>query len=129
MELHQIDPLTDSRWRTLVERHPRASIFHTVPWLESLRRTYGYRPIAFTTSPPGEELRDGLAFCRVESCLTGRRLVSLPFSDHCDPLLDDGADLSPFFLAIEQAVREENIRYVELRPEHAIEGTTSLHRS
>jgi hypothetical protein len=40
-----------------------------------------------TTAPPGEELHDGLAFCRIDSRLTGARLVSLPFADHCEPLV------------------------------------------
>ena len=36
-----IDPLADARWDELVERHPRASVFHTRGWLEALKRTYG----------------------------------------------------------------------------------------
>jgi hypothetical protein len=34
-----IDPLTDARWEVFLQRHPRASIFHTPRWLEALRRT------------------------------------------------------------------------------------------
>jgi hypothetical protein len=29
-----------------------------------------------------------LVFCRVRSWLTGRRSISLPFSDHCEPLVE-----------------------------------------
>ena len=38
-----------------------------------------------------------LVFCRIHSWLTGRRLVSLPFSDHCEPLYDSEEELQ--FLA------------------------------
>ena len=48
------DPLTDRRWPTLVGEHPLASVFHTQEWLEALRRTYGYAPVAYTTSPATE---------------------------------------------------------------------------
>ena len=50
MRFYQIDPTKDARWAELVERHPKASVFHTVGWLKTLRRTYGYEPVAFTTS-------------------------------------------------------------------------------
>jgi hypothetical protein len=77
-----IDPLNDIRWTRFVETHPRASLFHSVPWLQALQRTYRYEPLVYTRCPQGQDLTDGIAFCRVESWLTGRRLVSLPFSDH-----------------------------------------------
>lgn len=35
--LYGIDVVNDPRWITLVSRHPHASIFHTVEWLEALR--------------------------------------------------------------------------------------------
>src|SRR5712691_8690190 len=50
--VHEIDPLRDLRWQALIDRHPNASVFQTTGWLEALRLTYGYEPVAFTTSPP-----------------------------------------------------------------------------
>src|SRR6266480_325738 len=85
---YQLDPTRDSRWAELVERHPRASVFHSVGWLKALQRTYKYEPAAFTTSSSAGDLKNGLVFCHINSWLTGRRLVSLPFSDHCEPLCD-----------------------------------------
>jgi len=70
----------------LAESPPRASVFHSRGWLEALKRTYGYEPIVLTTTPDGP-LSNGLVLCRVKTWLS-RRLVSLPFSDHCDPLLN-----------------------------------------
>jgi len=113
---YQFDPLLDPRWGKLVEKHPRASVFHTVAWLRSLRSTYGYEPVAFTTSPPTGELKNGLVFCRVDSWLTGRRLVSLPFSDHCEPLYDSCDDLNFLLRYLQSARDHENWRYLEVRP-------------
>ena len=65
-----IDPLLDDRWPQLIARHPNASVFHTRGWLEGLRATYGYDPIAFTTSAPTETLTNAVLFCMVRSWLT-----------------------------------------------------------
>jgi hypothetical protein len=71
-------------------------------------------------------LSSGLVFCYVNSWLTGKRLVSLPFSDHCEPLVDDGADLHSILSAMEQELRQRKFSYIEIRPIGKIEHTTSL---
>src|SRR5450759_5245704 len=109
--VYQIQPLQDLRWAELVDKHPRSSVFHTVAWLEALHRTYRYQPIVYTTSPPGSSMEDGLVLCRVTSWITGRRLISLPFSDHCDPLCGDAGDELVFVSAMEQTLHREKLRY------------------
>ena len=116
MEIHQIDPTKDARWTAFVERHPRASIFHTQGWLQALRHTYGYETVAFTTSPPTGELQNGLVFCHVDSWLTGRRLVSLPFSDHCEPLCDSAEELNFLVRFLQCAAERHGWKYLEIRP-------------
>ena len=111
-----LDPLTDTRWDDLVERHPRASVFHSRGWLEALKRTYGYEPIALTTTAQGP-LANGLVLCRVRAWMS-RRLVSLPFSDHCDPLVDRPDDLSAMLEFLRGEVEGGRYRSFELRPPH-----------
>ena len=115
MSVYEIDPLHDPRWPDLLERHPQASVFHTQAWLASLRHTHGYEPVAFTTTGPGAPLRNGWVFCRIRSLLTGRRLVSLPFSDHCDPLLENPEDLEEMSCSLKRSREEDHCRYVEYR--------------
>ena len=112
--VHEIDPLADARWDQLVALHPNASIFHTRAWLEVLQRTYRYRPVAYATTR-GTQLEEAVVFCRVESRLTGRRLVSLPFSDHCQPLAS-GAALDAILAHVREQQQRAGLRYVELRP-------------
>jgi hypothetical protein len=109
-------------------KHPRASVFHTVAWLKALRQTYGYEPIVYTTSAPGEDLQNGLVFCRINSWLTGHRLVSLPFSDHCEALVDKAADLQGLITFLQRRFAEESWRYVEMRPLNGPSGTNSIFR-
>src|SRR5271165_3889126 len=104
--IYDLDPLQDPRWEDFLERHPQASVFHTMGWLEALRRTYGYEPCVVTTAAPGEDLRNGIVFCRVKSWLTGNRAVSLPFTDHCQPLVGSAENLA----ALVGALREEQTR-------------------
>jgi Acetyltransferase (GNAT) domain len=116
MRFYQIDPTLDPRWADFVERHPNASVFHSVGWLKALRSTYGYEPVVLTTSPSDEKLKNGLVLCRVRSWLTGNRLVSLPFSDHCEPLCDSVPELNSLLRHLQTASGNERSKYVEIRP-------------
>jgi len=114
--VHTLDPLSDPRWDDLVSRHPRASVFHQRAWLEALKITYGYIPVVFTLSGGSSELKNGLLFCRVNSWLTGRRLVSLPFSDHCEPLCDSTEELKTLLRHTQDGMNSREWRYMEIRP-------------
>jgi hypothetical protein len=91
-------------------------VFHTPGWLEALRRTYGYEPVAYTTTPPGVELTNGIVLCRVSSRITGRRMVSLPFSDHCEPLVERCDELETLLHSVQLDRTREGWGYVEIRP-------------
>jgi hypothetical protein len=119
VSVYRVDPIRDPRWQRLLLHHPDASIFHTPGWLEALRRTYGYQPIAVTTSPPGRELADGLVLCHVKSWVTGRRLVSVPFADHCEPLVDGPDELNHLLSSPIRDVEKQNLKYLEIRPTSA----------
>jgi len=124
-----IEPLKDARWEIFLAKHPRASVFHSSPWLEALRRTYGFQPIVYTTTPLGRDLENAMVFCRVESWLTGRRLVSLPFSDHCEPLVDTSEDQNVLTAALERELEKERWSYLEVRPLGPFEMVTPLTRT
>jgi predicted N-acyltransferase len=70
-----------------------------------------------------------VVFCQINSWLTGRRLVSLPFSDHCQPLVDRREDLQALMAGLEQEVKKENWRYIEMRPLMPLEVDTNLLKS
>ena len=127
-QIYKIDPLVDERWLRLVERHPGASVFHTAGWLEALRGTYGFQPIVFTTTPPGQDIENGMAFCRIRSVLSGERLVSLPFSDHCEPLVD-GDELEYLVSALKGGLGAGKPRSIEIRPVTAPAGLLAELRS
>lgn len=116
MDVYSFDPLEDSRWTELIGRHPNASVFHTSAWLRALRRTYHFTPIAFTTSRPTGELKNALVVAAIRSRLTGRRLVSLPFSDHCQPLVESLDEFRALCSSVLRHRAQGHWRYVEMRP-------------
>jgi CelD/BcsL family acetyltransferase involved in cellulose biosynthesis len=128
---YAVDPLGDPRWDRFLASHPRASLFHSSGWLRALAKTYGYRPVAYTTCAPGEPLRNAAVCCEVESWLTGRRLVSLPFSDHCEWLVasDQRDDERAICGALETAITAEGWRYLEIRPLRPVSTPIWLSRS
>jgi len=115
MDIHIINPLIDSRWDDLVVRHARSSAFHQRGWCEALARTYGYQPFALTSAVADEPLKDGVVLCPVSSWLTGTRWVSLPFSDHCEPLLRDLSDWPRFVEWLCKQCDQQRLKYVEFR--------------
>ena len=124
----RIDPLHDARWEPFVQAHSRASVFHSSAWLRALSRTYGYQPVVLTTARSNQNLESAVVFCQIESWLTGRRLVSLPFSDHCEPLLHSEDDPQLFATALQEEARKRNWWYIEMRPLTPFEISTSLSR-
>lgn len=116
MKVYTFNPLEDPRWPEFIDGHARASIFHTQGWLGALRRTYGYEPIVCTTSPPTERLTNGIVFCLIRSWLTGCRMVSLPFADHCEPLVEREEDRKELLGFLKFVLEKDKLKYVELRP-------------
>lgn len=119
-----IDPVADSRWGEFIQRHPRASVFHTPEWLTALQRTYGYAPAAFSLSGPGQPIQEAILFCLVKSWLVGPRLVSLPFSDHAEPLVCTQENLVRLLAFFERGTAEGKWQSVELRPPSSANGFT-----
>jgi CelD/BcsL family acetyltransferase involved in cellulose biosynthesis len=122
MLTYTLNPLTDRRWEALLHRHPSASVFHTPGWLRALQQTYGYEPVVMTTCPPQVELTNGVALCHVKSILTGSRWVSLPFSDHCEPLAGGATELDGLLSSIDRVRVSSRYKYAELRQLHVSPG-------
>jgi CelD/BcsL family acetyltransferase involved in cellulose biosynthesis len=85
--LVRIDPRTDPLWSQLLERQ-RDSLFHSGLWLEVLHRTYQMDIQANLLLNDAAEPEAGIHYCAI-SDIRGERIISLPFSDYCDPLVSN----------------------------------------
>ena len=128
MDPVRLDPRADDRWMDLLGRAPQTLAFHHPAWLALLADQYGYRCEAVALAEPGGRLVAGLPICRVESRLTGRRLVALPFSDLCPPLV--AADAPPAAAgALADAVRAAQAEAgLTLEVRGPLDGATDANR-
>ena len=117
VEDNKIDTfLSDPRLSAFVEQQTMEPLYYRQAWLELITRLYGYSMIPLITTNTTGQITGFLPLCSIQSPLTGRRLVALPFSDYC-PLLatDDGIASNLIDQAIHLA-RQQKVNYLELRP-------------
>lgn len=84
-------------------------------WLNLIQTIYGYTVTRLEVHGADGALRGYLPVCVLNSPLTGRRVVSLPFSDVCGLV---ASDTSAAHQLLDQAIelgRKHRARYVELR--------------
>ncbi len=113
-DLVVVNPLEHSKWDALLADHPEAHVFHGTAWARVLHETYGHKSVCICRFRGGQ-LKQLLPLMEVSSPLTGRRGVSLPFSDFCSPLTSDTGDLGPLYEYATKCGRERNWRYIECR--------------
>jgi CelD/BcsL family acetyltransferase involved in cellulose biosynthesis len=99
LDIVDIDPLADPRWSQLL-RLDAAGLFHAPPWLRALSDAYGFEPRAYLAVDPQGVPQGGVAYCKVADAL-GPRVLSLPFSDACDPLLASDKAWPALFAALQ----------------------------
>lgn len=109
-----IDPAKYKGWDELLLQTPDHSFFHTSVWAKVLRDSYGYIPLYFAILGSGG-IRALIPVMEVNSFLTGKRGVSLPFTDFCDPIIDEGIQLQDVLEDIVEFGRKCGWKYVELR--------------
>ncbi len=114
-EMNVVDPRTCPDWDAFVESHADATVFHTSGWARVVLDTYKYRPLYHVRRDGAGAIRDAVALMQVDGRLTKRRLVGLPFSDVCPPLLEATAESAGLVSALKSAAAEANASHVELR--------------
>jgi hypothetical protein len=114
MPLQIVNPLTDPLWDERLLDCPGHSFFHSAAWARVLTETYGYTPHYLIERKRGG-LKTVVPLLEVESPLTGRRGVSLPFTDYCDPLLPEAQSFPEVFERLTDFGRRRDWDYLELR--------------
>lgn len=107
--------LSDPRLNAFIEQQPSEPFYYSQAWLDLIVKVYGYSIIPLVSTNTMGQITGFLPLSFIQSPLTGRRLVSLPFSDFC-PLL--AADQTSANDLIDQALwlaRQKRVKYLELR--------------
>jgi len=109
-----VDPLQYPGWDSLLAANPDGSFFHGTAWARVLHETYKHRPVYFAKIADGR-LHGLLAVMEVSSPWTGRRGVSLPFTDLCTFLQIGDADRTAFYRVAMEHGRKRGWKYLECR--------------
>ncbi len=112
--MERLNPLAEPGWDELLLTHPGHGFFHGAAWAGVLGECYGHQPAYFTLRESGR-LLVLLAVMEVSSRATGRRGVSLPFTDECPPLLTGAVDAAGLFKEVVAYGRERGWKHVEWR--------------
>lgn len=114
MDLQILNPLDIPNWDDLVLATGQASFFHSSAWARVLHESYGYKPIYFCSFENGK-LSSLMPVMQVNSWITGKRGVSLPFTDYCEPILQENLSSPELLDDIIRSGRQRGWKYFELR--------------
>lgn len=109
-----INPVAYPLWNDSVPADLHRSIFHSSNWASVLADSYDYKPLYFVRTE-NERITVLIPFMEIDSVLTGRRGVSLPFTDCCEPLVTDDTPLQEIIRDLIEYGSRAKWRYLELR--------------
>ena len=109
-----VNPADCKDWDGAVARHPDHSFFHSAAWAAVLERTYNFTPGYFAINKGGR-IESLLPLMEVDSWLTGRRGIALPFTDDCHPLASDPESFRRLVQSAVEFGKARGWRYIEFR--------------
>lgn len=114
MNISIVDPVEVNQWDELILNYPEYSFFHTSTWTKLLQETYKFKPHYLMAKEYGN-VKAILPLMEVNSIFTGRRAISLPFSDFCEPLVSRGVSLKRIRHKMIDYCKEKKFNSLELR--------------
>jgi hypothetical protein len=86
------------------------TIFHSDEWMNVLEQTYGFKRMCVKGAQGGRIL-----LMEAQSLVGGKRGVSLPFTDHCEPLATSREEFNELWDEARELGRTRGWKYIELR--------------
>lgn len=112
--LEIINPLSYPEWDNLVLNAQGGTIYHTAIWGRVLHDSYNYEPRYLVQISDGK-LIALVPVMEVKSLLTGKRGVSLPFTDFCEPIISDVNSRRDILERLVEYGRNAHWKYLEFR--------------
>jgi CelD/BcsL family acetyltransferase involved in cellulose biosynthesis len=105
----------DARWVAFTANHSKAHIFHHPAWTSLLADCYGFRPFVVAVIDGNDNIGAGIPMMEVNHLLTGRRWISLPFTDFCAPLYTNEEMQRCLINSIIDQAQDQRTPRIELR--------------
>jgi hypothetical protein len=83
------DKLDDSRIIPFLLNDDRSSIYHHPAWVTAISSTFNHDAYYLIKENNRNQITGLLPFIAINSRITGKRIVSLPLTTYCNPLLED----------------------------------------
>ena len=96
IDIKLCNPLADSEWDRKMASFDAFNVFHSQAWAQTLAASYHFDP-RYLVLNDADRLSVVLPMMEIRSCLTGKRGISLPFTDVCSPLFEDREALIEVF--------------------------------
>jgi hypothetical protein len=109
-----INPLEEENWNNLLISTPGCSFFHTSNWADVLSKSYNYKPF-YLCARKENTFISLLPVMEVNSALTGRRGVCLPFTDTCEPIAENAQQFQKLFDQAVSLGKKQKWKYLEIR--------------
>ncbi len=116
-----IDPIGQTKWNEFILSHKKSSFFHSSNWAQVLSQTYKYTPQYFLIAH-NNILSALIPLMEVDSRITGKRGVSLPFTDYCEPIAFDENQFQDIFQKMIEYGKRSGWKYIEMRPGSLLPG-------
>jgi lipid II:glycine glycyltransferase (peptidoglycan interpeptide bridge formation enzyme) len=107
--------LSDPNLKEFIAERGKDILYFDQAWLDLITSSYGYTFIPLTTTNSSGQLTGFLPLLSINSSITGRRLVSLPFSDQCPLIANDEQSANELVDQAIQLAKDQRVRYLELR--------------
>lgn len=117
MNIEIIDPTRYKGWDDLLLTYPEITFFYTSAWARALSESYNYKPLYFTIIEEGQ-ISALIPIMEIKSFLTGKRGVSLPFTDECCPIAKNNEKFRHLTKFIFEYGKKAGWKNVELRGNH-----------
>jgi CelD/BcsL family acetyltransferase involved in cellulose biosynthesis len=104
-------------WLRLVQHGRDATAFHTPAWSAAVSGTYGFPSFVLVIRGRDGGVLAGLPVVEIRDLLGRRRLVSLPYTDYCPPVVDDAGNAPEFVRALVRWQATGSVPSLEVRAE------------
>jgi len=109
-----VNPISYNGWDDILLSTEGSTFFQSSTWAEVLSESYGFTPYYFYIIDKGK-FSVLFPLMEVESLFRGRRAISLPFTDYCEPIIDKSDSFFEIFYEIIKFGKRKGWKCIEFR--------------
>ena len=104
-------------WDAFVDSHPYGWVCHLSVWQKILEKSFKHihGEVVVLKDDSTGAIQAGLPVYTVDSWLTGKRLISIPFATICDPLVFSWDQLNQITDYVKEKANKEKASFIEIR--------------